>query len=160
MMMTRTRLSVALLAGSLLAAPAAADEIGSFTNDWVGNGIVVEAIADPKVDGVTCHMSHFERGFLDRLTKGNWFEDPSNASISCRQTGPITIRDIERGKSGEEVFSERKSLIFKSLGVRRLYDEANQTLVYVVYSRQITEGSAKMGISTVSLFGQQVSGAQ
>ena len=58
------------------------------------------------------------------------------------------------------MFSERKSLVFKSLGVRRIYDEANQTLVYVVYSRQITEGSAKMGISTVSLFGQQVSWAQ
>jgi CreA protein len=160
MMMGQTRLSAALLAGSLLATPAAADEVGSFTNDWVGNGIVVEAIADPKVEGVTCHMSHFERGFIDRLTKGNWFEDPSNASIACRQTGPITVRDIERGKSGEEVFSERKSLVFKSLGVRRIYDEANQTLVYVVYSRQITEGSAKMGISTVSLFGQQVSWAQ
>lgn len=150
----------AVLAVALHAAPTDAEEIGSFTNDWIGNGIVVEAIADPKVDGVTCHMSHFERGFLDRMTKGNWFEDPSNASIACRQTGPITIRDIERGKDGEEVFSERKSLVFKSLGVRRIFDEANQTLVYVVYSRQVTEGSAKMGISTVALYGQQVSHAQ
>lgn len=150
----------AALAAALHAAPVAAEEIGSFTNDWIGNGIVVEAIADPKVDGVTCHMSHFERGLLDRVTKGNWFEDPSNASIACRQTGPITIRDIERGKGGEEVFSERKSLVFKSLGVRRIFDEANQTLVYVVYSRQVTEGSAKMGISTVALYGQQVSHAQ
>jgi CreA protein len=155
------RCGAGLLAALLVGmAPAAADEVGSFTNDWVGNGIVVEAIADPKVDGVTCHMSHFERGFLDRLTKGNWFEDPSNASLACRQTGPITIRDIERGSSGEEVFSERKSLVFKSLGVRRIYDEPNQTLVYVVYSRQVTEGSAKMGISTVALYGQQVSWAQ
>ena len=56
MMIGQTRLSAALLAGSLLAAPAVADEIGSFTNDWVGNGIVVEAIADPKVEGVTCHV--------------------------------------------------------------------------------------------------------
>lgn len=150
----------ALLAGLLATSTAAAEEIGSFTNDWVGNGIVVEAIADPEVDGVTCHVSHFTRGLLDRLTKGNWFEDPSNASIACRQTGPITIHKIDRSKAGEEVFSERKSLIFKSLGVRRIYDEGNQTLVYVVYSRQITEGSAKMGISTVSLYGQQVSWTQ
>lgn len=155
------RCAAGLLAALLVGvAPAGADEVGSFTNDWVGNGIVVEAIADPKVEGVTCHMSHFERGFLDRLTKGNWFEDPSNASIACRQTGPITIHDIERGRAGEEVFSERKSLVFKSLGVRRIYDEQNQTLVYVVYSRQVTEGSAKMGISTVALYGQQVSWAQ
>lgn len=133
-----------------------AEEVGSFTNDWVGNGIVVEAIADPKVEGVTCHMSRFERGFLDRVTKGNWFEDPSNASISCQQTGPITIHGIAKGRAGEEVFSQRLSLVFKALGVRRIWDEANQTLVYVVYSRQVTQGSAKMDISTVALKGQQV----
>jgi CreA protein len=141
-------------------APARADEVGSFTNDWIGNGIVVDAIADPKVDGVTCHMSHFDRSIIDRLSKGNWFEDPSNAAIACQQTGPITIRDIEKGKGGEEVFSQRISLIFKSLGVRRIWDEKNQTLVYIVYSRQITEGSAKMGISSVALAGQQVTWTQ
>jgi CreA protein len=150
--------ALACIAG--LVAPAGAEEVGSFTNDWIGNGIVVEAIADPKVDGVTCHMSRFDRSIIDRLSKGNWFEDPSNAAISCHQSGPITIRDIERGKGGEEVFSQRISLVFKSLGVRRIYDERNQTLVYVVYSRQITEGSAKMGISSVALVGQQVSWAQ
>ncbi len=141
-------------------APALAQEVGSFTNDWTGNGIVVEAIPDPGVQGVTCHVSHFSRGILDRLTKGNWFEDPSNASIACRQTGPIVVGDIERGDGGEEVFSERKSLIFKSIGVRRILDEANNTLVYVIYSRQVTEGSAKMAISSVALYGQQVTWAQ
>ncbi|MEK0085566.1 CreA family protein [Benzoatithermus flavus] len=156
--MRRFRALAALLALGCGIVPAAAEEVGSFTNDWTGNGIVVEAIADPKVDGVTCHISHFERGFIDKLTKGNWFEDPSNASIACRQTGPITIRDIDRSKSGEEVFSQRLSLVFKSLAVRRIYDKANNTLIYVVYSRQVTEGSAKMGISTVALYNQQVSG--
>ncbi|MGD9508202.1 MAG: CreA family protein [Geminicoccaceae bacterium] len=144
----------------LLAGAARAEEVGSFSNDWIGNGIVVEAIADPKVQGVTCHMSHFDRSIIDRLSKGNWFEDPSNAAISCQQTGPITIGDIERGEEGEEVFSQRMSLIFKSLGVRRIFDEKNQTLIYVVYSRQITEGSAKMGISSVALAGQQVTWSQ
>ena len=148
----------ALLTGSTTVA--LAEEVGSFTNDWIGNGIVVEAIADPKVDGVTCHMSHFDRSIIDRLSKGNWFEDPSNAAISCQQTGPITIGDIEKGSGGEEVFSQRISLVFKSLGVRRIYDEKNQTLIYVVYSRQITQGSAKMGISSVALAGQQVSWRQ
>ena len=148
---------VACAALLLPALAAHAEEIGSFTNDWVGNGIVVEAIADPKVEGVTCHMSRFERGFLDRVTKGNWFEDPSNASISCQQTGPIVVHGIAKGHSGEEVFSQRLSLVFKALGVRRIWDEANQTLVYIVYSRQVTEGSAKMDISTVALKGQAVS---
>lgn len=145
----------AALAGLALAAaapPALAEPVGAFSNDWMGNTIVVEAIADPDVEGVTCHVSHFERGLLDRLSKGNWFEDPSNASIACRQTGPIVLGDIEEDPEGEEVFDERKSLVFKHLAVRRIFDRRNGTLVYVVYSRQVTDGSAKMAISTVSLY--------
>jgi CreA protein len=148
--------SLLAIGGSLLAPTAAAEEVGSFTNDWSGNEIVVEAIEDPEVTGVTCHITHFERGLIDRLRKGNWFEDPSNASIACRQTGPIVIGDIERDEAGEEVFNERKSLVFKNLAVRRIYDEAHQTLVYVVYSREVVEGSAKMNISTVALHGADV----
>ena len=130
------------------------NEIGEFKNDFVGNEIKVQALADPKVTGVTCHLSHFDRGFWDRVAKGNWFEDPSNASIACRQTGPIAIGDIDLDKSGEEVFSQRMSLVFKSIAVRRIFDAENNTLVYVVYSRKPIEGSAKMSISTISLYGQ------
>jgi CreA protein len=148
--------TLALLSAAPGAVPAAADEVGSFTNDWTGNGIVVDAIPDPGVKGVTCHISRFSRGMLDRLTKGNWFEDPSNASIACRQTGPLVIGKITKSAKGEEVFNERVSLVFKSIGVRRIYDEENQTLIYVIYSRQVTDASAKMAISTVALYGQQV----
>lgn len=145
-----------IAAGILITLPTTAEEIGSFTNDWSGNEIVVEAIEDPKVKGITCHVTHFERGLIDRLRKGNWFEDPSNASIACRQTGPIVIGDIERDEAGEEVFNERKSLVFKNLAVRRIYDEAHQTLVYVIYAREVVEGSAKMNVSTVALHGADV----
>ena len=157
--MTANACRIGLVLALLLATPVAAEQVGEIGTDWTGNDIVIEAIADPGVQGVTCHLTYFDRGILDRLWQGNWFEDPSNASISCRQTGPVTIHDIEKGEAGEEVFSQRLSLVFKSLGVRRIYDEENNTLVYVVYSRQITEGSAKMGISTVALYGQQVSWA-
>ncbi|HEX6142675.1 MAG TPA: CreA family protein [Geminicoccaceae bacterium] len=150
---------VAMAVGLTLASPAGAEEVGSFTNDWTGNEIVVDALEDPKVQGVTCHITHFERGLIDRVWQGNWFEDPSNASIACRQTGPIVIGDIERDEEGEEVFSERKSFIFKSLAVRRIYDEAHETLVYVVYSREVIEGSAKMNVSTVALHGAEVTWA-
>lgn len=88
----------------LLGLPAAAEEIGQIGVDWVGNDIVIEAISDPKVKGVTCHIAYFERGLIDRLSKGNWFEDPSNASLACRQTGPITLGDIDRSDDGEDVF--------------------------------------------------------
>ncbi|MEM7570295.1 MAG: CreA family protein [Pseudomonadota bacterium] len=129
------------------------EEVGEFYNDWTGNEIKVEAFSDPKVTGVTCHMSHFDRGVIDRISKGNWFEDPSNASIACRQTGPVEIGDIKLGKSGEEVFRQRQSLIFKTVAVRRIYDAETQSLLYVVYSRKPVDGSSKMSLSTVALFG-------
>jgi CreA protein len=144
---------------ALLVAPfqATAGDVGRFRNDWTGNTIVVEAVADPKVKGVTCHLSRFSRSLIDRLSKGNWFIDPSNSSIACQATGPIMIGDIDTSARGEEVFSERLSLIFKSLAVRRIYDKANTTLVYLVYSRQVKDASAKMSISTVPLYGHDVS---
>jgi len=151
---------LAALAGLVVVAPALADEIGSFRNDWTGNSIVIEAIPDPKVHGVTCHLARFSRSLIDRLSKGNWFIDPSNSSISCRQTGPITVEDIALGENGEEVFSERLSLIFKSLAVRRIYDKKNETLVYIVYSRQVKDASAKMSISTVPLYRSDVTWAK
>ncbi len=133
-------------------AGARAETVGSFANDWTGNGMVVEAFADPAVAGVTCHIVHFDRSVIDRLTKGNWFENPSNSAIACTQTGPITIGKIALGPKGEEIFSQRMSLFFKSIAVRRIYDQKNDTLVYVAYSRQVKDASAKMGLSTVSLY--------
>lgn len=146
----------AILLVAATAASALAEEVGNFRNDWTGNSIVIEAIADPKVQGVTCHLTHFDRSLIDRLSKGSWFVDPSNSSIACRQTGPISIGDINTTPKGEEVFSERLSLIFKSLAVRRVYDKKNDTLVYVVYSRQVKDASAKMSISTVVLYKSDV----
>lgn len=135
---------------------ALADVIGKVGVDWTGNDIVVEAVTDPQVKGVTCHVTYFDRSIIDRLHKGNWFEDPSNNSIACRQTGPIEIGDINLSKSGEEVFRQGRSLIWKALVVNRIYDKDNNTLVYLAHSRQVVDGSAKMAISTVPLFNQSV----
>lgn len=142
-----------VLAGSI---PAAAEVVGKVGVDWVGNDIVIEAVTDPQVKGVTCHVTYFDRSIIDRLSKGNWFEDPSNNSIACRQTGPIEIGDIDLSEEGEEVFREGMSLIWKKLVVNRIYDKANDTLIYLVHSRQVVDGSAKMAISTVPLFDQPV----
>ena len=110
----------------MAAGAAVAEEVGKVGVDWLGNDIIVEAIKDPKVDGVTCHVSYFDRGVIDRLQKGNWFEDPSDSSISCRQTGPITIGDIDMGEAGEEVFKQGISLIWKKQVVNRIYDKAQR----------------------------------
>ncbi len=131
------------------AGAAQAEQVGEIGVDWVGNDIVIEAVHDPKVQGVTCHLAYFDRSMLDRLSQGNWFEDPSNSAIECSQTGPIVIGDIRRGPKGEDVFSESRSLIFKSLRIKRIYDEQNQVLIYLAHANELTEGSAKMAISTV-----------
>jgi CreA protein len=138
------------------AAPSLAQEVGKVGVDWIGNDIMVEAVKDPKVEGVVCHVAYFDRSIIDRLHKGNWFEDPSNSAISCSQTGPIVIGDIDMGESGEEVFKQGLSLIWKKQVVNRIYDKANNALVYLSHSRQVQNGSAKMAISTVPLYGQQV----
>ncbi len=135
----------------LLPVAAHAEKVGKVGVDWIGNDIIIEAVADPKVQGVTCHLAYFDRSIIDRLSQGNWFEDPSNSAIECSQTGPIVLGDIARGPKGENVFSESRSLIFKSLRVKRILDEENNVLIYLAHGNQITEGSAKMSISTVPL---------
>ncbi|WP_425513735.1 CreA family protein [Ensifer oleiphilus] len=137
-------------------APAHAETVGEVGVDWLGNDIIVDAVSDPKVKGVTCHVTYFDRGVIDRLKNGNWFEDPSNNSIACRQTGPIEIGDIELSKEGEEVFRSGLSLIWKDLLVTRIYDRKNDTLIYLAHSRELTDGSAKMSITTIPLYGQTV----
>ena len=134
------------------ATTAAAEKVGEVDVDWLGNDIIIEAFDDPDVAGVTCHVAYFDRGLIDRLSNGNWFEDPSNSSIDCRQTGPIALGDISRSQKGENVFSERRSIIWKSLNVRRIFDEENQTLIYITHAREVQNGSAKMSITTIPLY--------
>ncbi len=136
--------------------PAAAQQVGEVGVDWLGNDIVIEAISDPQVQGVTCHVSYFERGLVDRLQKGNWFEDPSDSAIACRQTGPIVIGAISLDQDGDEVFKQGVSLVWKKQVVNRIYDKANDTLIYLAHTRQVQDGSAKMSMSTVPLYNQQV----
>jgi CreA protein len=154
------RFGVSTIAAAVFLGAAAqlvfAEEVGQVGVDWLGNDIIVEAITDPEVEGVTCHISYFDRGLIDRFQKGNFFEQPSDSSIACRQTGPIKIGDISFDEEGEEVFNEGISLIWKQRVVNRIYDKKNDTLIYLSHSRQVQDGSAKMSLSTVPLFNQQV----
>lgn len=147
-------IATAILAGMSL--NASADEVGRVGVDWIGNDIVVDALQDPKVSGVTCHVAFFDRSIVDRLQQGNWFEDPSNSSVDCTQTGPLVIGDIDRSRDGEEVFRERRSIVFKVLVVNRIYDEENNSLVYLAHSRELQQGSSKMSISVIPLASKDV----
>ena len=133
-----------------------ADVIGDVNVDWLGSDIKIEAIEDPKVKGVTCHVAYFDRGIIERIRNGEVFSDPSSSSISCRQTGPLIIGDIKKGEGGENVFSKRTSLVWKSVNVTRIYDEEHKTLVYLSHATEVQNGSAKMALSTVPLYGQKV----
>jgi len=151
----------ALALAAALALPLAAcgnnsNDVGSVGVDWTGNDISVEAVADPDVDGVVCHVAYFNRSFIDRLQQGNWFEDPSYSAVDCTAQGPITIGDIATGKGGEEIFRQQRSLIWKSLRVTRIYDAENSALVYLAHARQVQLGSGKMSLSVVPLDDTQV----
>ena len=146
-----TRALLAALFSTSLATAAPAEEVGRVGVDWVGNDIIIEAIADPKVQGVTCHVAYFDRSIYDRLTTGNWFEDPSYSAVDCVQTGPIVVGNIDKGADGETVFSERQSLVLKSLRVTRIYDEANKALVYLAPTNEMTQGSGQLLNSVIPL---------
>ena len=139
------------LAISLAPIGALAEAVGRVGVDWVGNDIIIDAFPDPKVQGVTCHVAYFDRSVIDRLSNGNWFEDPSYSAVDCTQTGPITVGDIDRGDDGETVFSERQSLVLKSLKVTRIYDAKNDALIYLAHASELTQGSGKMSISVIPL---------
>ena len=130
--------------------------MGEINNDWTGNEVKIEALRDEKVSGVVCHMAHFDRSVIDRLRKGDWFQNPSDGSINCIVTGPVVVGDIDLDRNGEEVFEQSQSLVFKKLTVRRVYDRDNDALVYLVFSKRIVDGSAKTSIASVPLYGADV----
>lgn len=139
---------VILLFTTLFTVSGCSDDVASVSLGlFTTKDVIVNAQQDPLVKGVTCHISHIEAN-LD-------FSDPSDMSIACRQTGPITadqLQAIDRSKSGEVVFKSSKSILFKSLKVRRIYDTKTQTLLYLSYSTKESTGSHHHALSTVPLY--------
>lgn len=107
--------------------------------------IVVDAYDDPKVQGVACYVSRAKTGGIKGAL--GLAEDKSEASIACRQVGPIEIRQPLPHQ--EEVFSERISLVFKRLRIVRLVDPARNTLVYLTYSDHLIDGSPQNSVTAV-----------
>ena len=149
-MKTFTRLLLATLA-----LPAsfsvAAEEIGCATTTWkligANHRVCVYAYDDPRIPGVTCHVSQARTGGV----KGSFglAEDPSQFSLACRQVGPINLP--ARLPDDETVFSEDTSLIFKETKITRFLDKQRNVLVYLAISRKIIEGAPANAISTVPI---------
>ena len=111
------------------------------------NKIVVQVFDDPGVDGVSCYLSAARTGGI----KGGLglAEDTSDASIACRQVGPITVK--QKFSPGDQVFSESRSFLFKRLRVVRFLDQKRNTLVYLAYSDKLIDGSPKNSVSAVPI---------
>ena len=133
----------------LAAAPVRADTVGCVTTAWklIGSNhkVCVEAFRDPQVPGVTCHVSQARTGGV--AGSFGLAQDPSEFSLACRQTGPITLPE-KLGKE-ETVFSEDTSVLFKETRVLRMWDQKNRVLVYLAISRKLIEGAPANAISTV-----------
>ena len=153
LMEVHLRYIIAILIGVLPFA-VTAEEIGRVDTafNWVGANkhIAIEAFDDPKVQGVTCYVSMARQGGISGAV--GVAEETSDASIACRQIGPIKFQDeIEGGLDGEVVFRESRSFWFKKLRVVRHYDAQRNVLVYLTYSDKLVDGSPKNAVTAVAL---------
>lgn len=130
-----------------------AETIGSvgYRFKWLGpnDKIVVEAFDDPDLPGITCYLSRADRGGLSGAV--GLAENPSDTSLACRQINPLEPTQLARLQDGKQVFSERISALFKTTQVVRFFDTKRNTLVYLIYSDKIVDGSPKNAISVVPL---------
>lgn len=134
---------------------AQAEQVGEVSTAFkllgANHKIVIEAFDDPDVSGATCYVSRAKTGGI----KGSLglAEDTSDASIACRQTGPITLpNDVANGKrDGEQVFRKSTSFLFKKLQVVRFYDQKRKVLIYLTYSDKLIDGSPKNSISAIEV---------
>ncbi|WP_144156821.1 CreA family protein [Paraburkholderia sp. BCC1885] len=142
--------STLTLATALFAPLVHSEEVASVNTNFHLTGsdrVVVEAYDDPLVQGVTCYVSRARTGGI-KGTLGI-AEDPTEASIACRQVGAIKF--TEPLKQQADVFSMSMSLIFKTLHVVRVVDAKRNTLVYLTYSDRVASGSAKNSVTAVSM---------
>ena len=133
----------------MAACAAAAEQVGEVDTVFKLIGpdhkIVVDAYDDPKVGGIACYVSRAKTGGVKGAL--GLAEDKSDASIACRQVGPISVPQPLAQQ--EEVFTERLSIVFKKLRVVRMVDKARNTLVYLTYSDRLIEGSPQNSVTAV-----------
>jgi CreA protein len=116
---------------------------------WVSpnDKLATYGIDDPEVEGVACHFTVPEKGGFT-----GWLgiaEQVSDISLACRQIGPIRFKD--KLEQGDDMFRKRRSLFFKKMQIVRGCDAKRNTLVYMVYSDKLIEGSPKNSTSTVPI---------
>jgi CreA protein len=136
---------VLLLAGNLACAEILGEVNTVFKLIGPDHKIVIEAYDDPKVTGVACYVSRAKTGGVSGAL--GLAEDKSEASIACRQVGPIAFKSPLPKQ--EIVFDERLSLLFKKLHIVRIVDPARNALVYLTYADRLIEGSPQNSVTAV-----------
>ncbi len=143
--------SLILLPLAVLATHVHAETVGSVDTVFKLIGpdhkIVVDAHDDPKVAGVTCYVSRARTGGIKGAL--GLAEDKSEASIACRQVGPISFSKPLPVQ--EEMFNERISLVFKKLRIVRMVDKTRNTLIYLTYSDRLIEGSPQNSVTAIAV---------
>lgn len=127
-----------------------AEDIGSVSTNFRITGsdkIVIEAFDDPLVQGVTCYVSRARTGGI----KGSLgvAEDVSEAAVACRQVGQISF--VKPLPQQDDMFTQRLSLVFKTLHVVRTVDRKRNVLVYLTYSDKVISGSPKNSVTAVPI---------
>ncbi len=156
----RPLLIATFLVAATFASSAHAERVGEVSTVWKAIGpnskIVIDVFDDPDIKNVSCWVSRPTTGGISGAV--GLAEDPSNGSIACRQTGPINLTAALKKKlkkqtkdGGLIVFKERTSAVFKSIQVSRMYDEKRGTVVYLIWSDKVVEGSPKNSLSVVVL---------
>lgn len=159
---------VILIIGLFFGCFAFAEIIGDVDTEWnlIGKNdkLIIEAFDDPLVSGVSCYVS---RPVIGGIKGGIGIaEETSDSSLSCRQIGPITEKDIEnlnafekkaQKKEGKDrvnyrsVFKKHTNLFFKHTWVVRFYDSKRNVIVYMSFAREWISGSPKSSVSVVPI---------
>lgn len=144
-------LAGALLAGSPLAYAQEPELIFKRSTVWKmltpDDKLATYVIDDPGIDGVACYYTIPEKGGVKGML--GVAEEVSDISLACRQVGPIRIK--EKFEQGTTMFRQSRSLIFKKMQIVRGCDPKRNTLVYIVYSDRVIEGSPKNSTTAVPI---------
>lgn len=145
----RIALAIAICITGMFGTAQAAEQVGAVDTTWklVGsnNQIVIEVFDDPKVAGVSCYVSRAKAGGAAAMV--GMGEDPSDASVACRQVGDIKFAGPLPKQ--EEVFSTSASVLFKKMHLVRAVDAKRNVLTYLVFFDKLIDGSPKNSLSVV-----------
>ena len=143
--MKRALASIAMMTAAI---SAQAETLGAVNSAWSlvkDHQIIIDVFDDPMVNGVTCYISRAKTGGV--LGAVGLAEDKADASVACRQISEISFKGpIPRQ---EDVFTQKTSPLFKQLHVIRVVDQGRKTLVYMVYSDRLIDGSPKNSVTAV-----------